>query len=575
MKKKITVFHVSLFCFISLSPFFSGCKVGPDVIRPELRAMNKSISIIPEPLSYRQSEGSFMINSQTCIIVDEDLKEMAERFNEIISPAWGAPLPIKINGQAKNNIIKFVIASDLNDLSDEGYQLKVTNDRIVITAAAEAGIFYGLQTVRQLLPEQIFSKQRVSGVQWEIPCVEIEDRPRFQWRGMHLDVGRHYMPMDFIKKNIDFIAMHKMNVFHWHLTEDQGWRIEIKKYPKLTQIAAWRDETLVGHVKDAKKGKAKYDGKKHGGFYTQDDIREIVEYAKQHYVTVVPEIEMPGHCQAALAAYPELSCSGGPFEVGKKWGVSREVYCAGNEKTFEFLQDVLLEVLDLFPSGYIHVGGDECPKHRWQVCEKCQGRIQSESLKDEHELQSYFIKRIETFLMAHGRNLIGWDEILEGGLAPNAAVMSWRGEKGGIAAAKAGHRVVMAPNTYTYLNFYQADRDTEPIAQGKFLPLEKVYNYDPVPVVLTEQEARYILGAQGQLWTEYIPNPKHAEYMLFPRMSALAEVVWTQKEKKDYKRFYNNLEVHLKRLDSYETNYRRLDSMSIPQKNYGNKPNNQ
>jgi hexosaminidase len=290
---------------------------------------------------------------------------------------------------------------------------------------------------------------------------------------------------------------------------------------------------------------------------------------------VVPEIEMPGHCQAALAAYPELSCSGGPFEVGKKWGVSREVYCAGNEKTFEFLQDVLLEVLDLFPSGYIHVGGDECPKHRWQACEKCQTRIQSESLKDEHELQSYFIKRIETFLTAKGRNLIGWDEILQGGLAPNATVMSWRGEKGGIAAAKAGHRVVMAPNTYTYLNFYQADRNTEPIAQGKFLPLEKVYNYDPVPVVLTEQEARYILGAQGQLWTEYIPSPKHAEYMLFPRMSALAEVVWTQKEKKDYKRFYNNLEVHLKRLDSYETNYRRLDSMSIPQKNYGYKPNNQ
>jgi hexosaminidase len=516
-----------------------------------------------------------MINSQTCIIVDEDLKEMAERFNEIISPAWGAPLPIKINGQAKNNIINFVIASDLNDLSDEGYQLKVTNDRIVITAAAEAGIFYGIQTVRQLLPEQIFSQKTVSGIPCKIPCVEIVDRPRFKWRGMHLDVGRHYMPMDFIKKYIDVIAMHKMNVFHWHLTEDQGWRIEIKKYPKLTQIAAWRDETLVGHVKDAKNGKAKYDGKKHGGFYTQDDIREIVEYAKQRYVTVVPEIEMPGHCQAALAAYPELSCSGGPFEVRKKWGVSREVYCAGNEKTFEFLQDVLLEVLDLFPSGYIHVGGDECPKHRWQACEKCQGRIQSESLKDEHELQSYFIKRIETFLMAHGRNLIGWDEILEGGLAPNAAVMSWRGEKGGIAAAKAGHRVVMAPNTYTYLNFYQADRNTEPIAQGKFLPLEKVYNYDPVPVVLTEQEARYILGAQGQLWTEYIPSPKHAEYMLFPRMSALAEVVWTQKEKKDYKRFYNNLEVHLKRLDSYETNYRRLDSMSIPQKNYGYKPNNQ
>ena len=575
MKKKNAVFHVTLFCFISMSPFFSGCKVGPAYVRPDLRAMDKNISIIPEPLSYRQCEGSFVINSRTCIIVDETLKEMAERFNEIISPALDTPLPIKINGQAKNNIINFVIASDLNDFGDEGYQLKVTNDRIVIAATAEPGIFYGIQTVRQLLPEQIFSQKTVSGIPWKIPCVEIVDRPRFKWRGMHLDVGRHYMPKDFIKKYIDFIAMHKMNVFHWHLTEDQGWRIEINKYPKLTQLAAWRDETLVGHVKDAKKGNEKYDGKKHGGFYTQDDIREIVEYAKQRYVTVVPEIEMPGHCQAALAAYPELSCSGGPFEVRKKWGVSREVYCAGNEKTFEFLQDVLSEVIDMFPGEFIHIGGDECPKNRWQACEKCQTRIQSESLKDEHELQSYFIKRIETFLTAKGRNLIGWDEILQGGLAPNATVMSWRGEKGGIAAAKAGHRVVMAPNTYTYLNFYQADRNTEPIAQGKFLPLEKVYNYDPVPVVLTEQEARYILGAQGQLWTEYIPSPKHAEYMLFPRMSALAEVVWTQKEKKDYKRFYNNLEVHLKRLDSYETNYRRLDSMSIPQKNYGNKPNNQ
>ena len=530
------------------------------------KASVKNISIIPEPLSYRQHEGFFGINSSTSIIVDDDLKKMAGKLNAILSPAIGDPLPIKINGQAEKNVIKLNIDPELEDLGKEGYKLKVTNHQVVIEAAEEPGIFYGIQTVRQLLPEQIFQKKPASGIKWRIPCVEIEDRPRFQWRGMHLDVGRYFMPKEFVKKYIDFIAMHKMNVFHWHLTEDQGWRIEIKKYPKLAQIAAWRQETLVGHVRDSKKGNAKFDGKRCGGYYTQEDVREIVEYAQQRYVTVVPEIEMPGHCQAALAAYPELSCTAGPFEVRKIWGISREVYCAGNEKTFEFLQDVLSEVIDLFPGKYIHIGGDECPKNRWQECSKCQARIKANGLKDEHELQSYFIKRIETFLNTKGRTIIGWDEILEGGLAPNAAVMSWRGEKGGIAAAKSGHYAVMTPSAYTYLNFYQADRKTEPLAQGRFLPLDKVYNYEPVPQGLSHEEGKYIMGAQGQLWTEYIPNPKHAEYMLFPRMCALAEVVWTQKEKKDYPRFYNNLNLHLKRLDYLGANYRRLDSASVPQK---------
>jgi hexosaminidase len=342
--------------------------------------------------------------------------------------------------------------------------------------------------------------------------------------------------------------------FHWHLTEDLGWRIEIMQYPELSRISAWRDETLVGHAREEPR---KFDGKRHGGYYTQDEIREVVAYAKERYITIVPEIEMPGHSLAALAAYPELSCTGGPFKVGTTWGVYKDVYCAGNEKTFEFLENVLTEVMELFPGEYIHLGGDECPKDRWEQCPKCRQRIRSEGLRDEHELQSYFIRRMEKFLNAHNRRIIGWDEILEGGLAPNATVMSWRGEEGGIAAARAGHDVVMAPNSHTYFDYYQADPENEPLAIGGLLPIEKVYSYDPVPGELDRQQKSHILGVQAQLWTEYIPTPAQAEYMAYPRACALAEIAWTPLDRKDYERFTAALANHLKRLDRLHVNYRR------------------
>jgi hexosaminidase len=362
------------------------------------------------------------------------------------------------------------------------------------------------------------------------------------------------MPVEFVKKYIDLLAIHKMNRFHWHLTEDQGWRIEIMKYPKLAEISAWRDESLIGHASEKPR---QFDGKPHGGFYTQDEIREVVAYAAERYITVVPEIEMPGHSQAALAAYPELSCTGGPFKVQTMWGIHEDVYCAGNEKTFEFLENVLAEVLELFPGEYIHVGGDECPKDRWEKCPKCQSRIKSEGLEDENELQSYFIKRMEKFLNAHDRRLIGWDEILEGGLAPNATVMSWRGEEGGIKAAKAGHDVVMAPTSHTYFDYYQADPENEPLAIGGMLPIETVYSYDPVPAELNEEQITHILGVQAQVWTEYIPTPEKAEYMAYPRACALAEIAWTPADQKDYERFSRSLARHLKRLDMLDVNYRK------------------
>jgi hexosaminidase len=360
------------------------------------------------------------------------------------------------------------------------------------------------------------------------------------------------MPKEFVKKYIDYLAMYKFNTFHWHLTDDQGWRIEIKKYPKLTEIGAWRKETLIGHFRDRPH---KFDGKQHGGFYTQEEIEEIVNYAKSRYITVVPEIEMPGHAGAALASYPELSCTGGPFEVMTKWGINEEVYCAGNEKTFEFLKGVLSEVIELFPSEYIHIGGDECPKVRWEECFKCQARIKGENLKNEDELQSYFIKRIEKFLNSKGRKLIGWDEILEGGLAPDATVMSWRGMVGGIEASKAGHDVVMAPYSHVYFDYYQGNPELEPLAIGGYLPLKKVYSFEPTPEELTPEEAKHILGAQANVWTEYIKTPEHFEYMVFPRIAAISEVVWTPEELKSWDDFILRVEKQFKRYELLGINY--------------------
>jgi hexosaminidase len=374
---------------------------------------------------------------------------------------------------------------------------------------------------------------------------------------MHLDVCRHFFPVEFVKKMIDMLAVYKMNTFHWHLTDDQGWRIEIKKYPKLTEIGAWRDETMVGHYTE---NDQKFDGTRYGGFYTQEQIKDVVAYAGKRFITVVPEIEMPGHAVAALSAYPEFSCNGGPFKVYTKWGVSDDVYCAGKEETFKFLEDILEEVVALFPGQYIHIGGDECPKTRWKVCPTCQKRMKDEGLKNELELQSYFVKRIERFVASKGKKLIGWDEILEGGLPERATVMSWRGYEGGLEAARSGHDVVMTPGSHCYFDSYQSkDQTKEPLAIGGFLPLKKVYSFNPIPAELTPQEAKHILGAQANLWTEYITSEKQAEYMIFPRICAMAEILWSPKIKQDYRQFLTRLDGHLKRLQKDNINYRPLN----------------
>ena len=503
----------------------------------------QDFSIIPKPSEIAPRNGSFTLDKECTIQFDSANNEVARIagfFSEYIDNVYH----IKVKANSKGNSIQFKIISKLN-LGKEGYLLKVDKKSIIITASEPNGLFYGMQTLKQMLPINAKNGELV------IPVADIKDQPRFAWRGNMLDVGRHFFPVSFIKKYIDILAMYKINTFHWHLTEDQGWRIEIKKYPLLTEISSWRDETVLGH------NTPEYDGIGYGGFYTQDQAREIVKYAAERYITVVPEIEMPGHSVAALTAYPELGCTGGPYEVRKIWGVSKDVYCAGKEETFVFVQNVLDEILDIFPSEFIHIGGDECPKDSWEKCDACQKKIKDEGLKDEHELQSYFISRMDKYLSSKGRRLIGWDEILEGGLAPSATVMSWRGEKGGIEAAKQKHDVVMTPNSFMYIDYYQSqDKENEPDAIGGFLPLEKVYSYEPIPEELTKEEAKFILGVQTNLWTEYIATTKKAEYMLLPRLQAQAEVAWTKQELKDFNNFEKRLEEDYKRLDKLGINYR-------------------
>ena len=420
----------------------------------------------------------------------------------------------------------------------DGYIMRYSREGVVITGGSETGLHYGAMTLLQLL------QQNDGSILYPFTIV---DEPRFAWRGMHLDVSRHFSSVEEIKRYLDLLAMYKMNVFHWHLTDDQGWRIEIKKYPLLTQVGGYRDETLIG--KPSKK--MQFDGQRYGGFYTQAQVREIVAYASERHILVVPEIEMPGHSRAALAAYPQLACTDGPFKTATSWGVFEDVFCAGEDATFDFLTDVLNEVMDLFPSQFVHIGGDECPKTRWKACEACQKRMQAEGLKDEHELQSYFIKRIEKHVNSRGKIIIGWDEILEGGLAPNAAVMSWRGTEGGIAAAKAGHYVVMSPGKPCYFDHYQTKKTKkEPLAIGGYNPLDSVYAYEPIPTGLTPAQAAYILGAQGNVWTEYMPTFDQVTYMALPRMAALAEVLWTYPEGKDFEDFKKRLAVHNAFLDA-------------------------
>ncbi len=437
------------------------------------------------------------------------------------------------------------------ELKPGQYQLDITDKKIRIRAFDAQGVFYASQTLMQLFPVGIYGNNKVLGKKISLPCLWINDYPRFEYRGMHLDVCRHFFPKEFIKKYIDYLAMHKMNFFHWHLTEDQGWRIEIKKYPKLTEIGGSRKETLIGSYNDVPH---KFDQTKYSGFYTQDDIREIVSYASKRFITIVPEIEMPGHALAALAAYPELSCNEKSLEVATIWGVFEDVFCP-KESTFEFLENVLTEVTELFPGPYIHIGGDECPKVRWKTCQQCQTLMKREGLKSEEELQSYFIQRIEKFINSKGKRIIGWDEILEGGLAPNATVMSWRGIQGGIEAAREHHNVIMTPGSHCYFDHYQSLSLNEPVAIGGYTSVMKVYDFEPIPSELNVDEAKYVIGAQGNVWTEYILDGAHVEYMALPRMSALAEVVWTPANKRNKADFRIRLTRHMQRLKEMKTNF--------------------
>lgn len=538
-----------LFFVAVLSLALTACKKADRQIRKP--------AIIPVPVEMNLKQGEFVLNENTKVIFPDtgEALQVAEYFTNWVEKPTGFHLK-KGSGHDDNNVIVFRIVQN-DSLGKEGYLLDVNPEKVVISANTPAGLFYGVQTIFQLLPPQIYSPEKITGTLWDMPSVSIYDKPRFGWRGMHLDVSRHFFPKEFIKTYIDLIAMHKMNVFHWHLTDDNGWRIEIKKYPKLTSISAWRvdrEDQPWREVTPPKPGeKATY-----GGFYTQDDIREIVRYAAERQVMILPEIEMPGHTSEVFAAYPSLSCSGKKAYVrpGSYWP-NEDIFCAGNDSVFVFLEDVLDEVMELFPGPYIHIGGDEADKTSWKKCPKCQKRMKDEHLKNEDELQSWFIKRIENYLVAHGKKLIGWDEILEGGLAPEATVMSWRGISGGIESARQGHDAVMSPGTHCYFDHYQADPDFEPEAIGGFTTLKKVYSYEPIPEELTADEAKHILGAQGNVWTEFIPTPEHAEYMAVPRMTALAEVVWSPASKRNWEDFRERLNTQFQRFDYMGVNYSR------------------
>ena len=506
--------------------------------------------IIPMPQEIVTAQGNpFILKSGVKILYPEGNEKMqrnAQFLADYLKTATGKDFAIEAGTEGKNAIVLTLGTANENP---ESYQLKVTGDGITIAGPTEAGVFYGIQSLRKSLPVAV-------GADISMPAVEINDAPRFGYRGAHFDTSRHFFTVDEVKTYIDMMALHNMNRFHWHITEDQGWRLEIKKYPKLTEIGSKRTETVIG------RNSGEYDGKPYGGFYTQEQANVIVAYAAERYITVIPEIDLPGHMQAALAAYPELGCTGGPYEVWRQWGVSEDVLCAGNDQVLKFLEDVFTELIAIFPSEYIHVGGDECPKVRWEKCPKCQARIKALGLKSddkhskEERLQSFVINHIEKFLNDHGRQIIGWDEILEGGLAPNATVMSWRGEKGGIEAAKQKHDVIMTPNTYLYFDYYQAkDVDNEPFGIGGYLPLERVYSYEPMPASLTPEEQKYIKGVQANLWTEYIATFPHAQYMVLPRWAALCEIQWSSPEKKNYADFLSRLPQLIKWYDAEGYNY--------------------
>jgi hexosaminidase len=519
--KKPAVITLSLIACCAVGQEIVGATTTSSSLVPEAR-----LSIVPKPVAMTVTSGEFEFNNNTTIRAEDGTRSEAMYLAGALSPAMGFALAVQEGktSAANENAVILKLDDTATTLGEEGYRVSVKPEGILIAALRPAGIFYGCQTLRQMLPPEILGATKADGVAWKIPGAEIEDYPRFPWRGHLFDVCRHFFTVKEVKRSIDLMALHKLNRFHWHLTDDQGWRLEIKRYPKLTDVGAWRTEK---------------DGKRYGGFYTQDEVSDIVAYAAERHVTVVPEIEMPGHANAALAAYPELGCTGGPYEVANHWGIFQDVYCAGQERTYQFNQNVLDEVMMLFPSAYIHIGGDECPKDRWTSCPKCQAWRKKEGLKDEHELQSYFVRRADKYLTAHGRRLIGWDEILEGGLAPGAILQSWRSEKGGVQAASSGHEVIMSPVTHCYLD-YDYDK----------YPLQNAYSYEPIPAALPAKNAKFVLGLEGNMWCERVPNMTRYDFMVYPRMTALAEVGWSPKKLRSWADFEARMAVHHKRYDA-------------------------
>jgi len=519
-------------------------------------ALAPRYAIIPQPSSLQPLEGVFTLDQRTVIVADAGAKPIAQVLKGYLKSTL---LPLRIAPAKQGNAIVLALDGNASELGREGYRIHVATDRILCTAKELPGLFYSLQTLRQLLPEEVFRSQTSPTItEWVVPCSIIEDRPRFAWRGAHMDVARHFMPKEFILRFLDLMALHKLNTFHWHLTDDQGWRIEIKKYPNLTRIGSKRKQSMLAYDPPT------YDENVHEGFYSQMDVAEIVNYAKARFINIVPEIEMPGHSQAAIASYPELGNLNERLQVCTHWGVIKNVFNV-KDSTLGFLQNVLDELISLFPGKFIHIGGDECPKDQWKASKEVQERIKSLGLKDEHEMQSWFIKQMDAFLASRNRRLIGWDEILEGGLAPGATVMNWRGEEHAIAAANAGHDVVMAPTGYTYFDYYQSrDRKGEPHSIGGYLPLKTVYAFEPVPANLKRELSHHILGAQFQLWSEYIRTPEGMEFRAFPRACALAEVVWSNKPRTTYENFLNRLAIHLERLEALKVSYRPLDPPEAP-----------
>jgi hexosaminidase len=519
-------------------------------------AQSEAPAIIPAPQKLELRQGSFILKPNVEILVAPASLTTGQFLAEQLRKSTGYKVPVRAVRRTIPVTDDILLTTRWlkNGLDPESYQVLVESNLVVIRSPEDAGLFYGAQTFLQLLPPEIRSSQTVNNVEWRVPCVDIKDQPRFKWRGLMLDVSRHFFGKSEIEQLLDALAAYKINTFHWHLTDDQGWRIEIKKYPRLTQVGAWRKGINFGL--DPKASKAYGPDGRYGGFYTQADIREVVAYAQDRHITIVPEIEMPGHSTAALAAYPELSCTGGPFTTDTNGGIFEGIYCVGNPASGKFMEDVLSEVLPLFPGKYIHVGGDEVVTHNWAKCPKCQALMKKEGFKKEIELESYFIRQMEKFINAHGHSLIGWSEIREGGLAQNAAIMDWIG--GAVEAASAGHDVVMTPTGYCYFDYYQStNHSAEPGAIGGYLPLKQVYSLEPIPTNLPPQFQSHILGAQGNVWTEYMPSLSHVEYMAFPRLCALAEVAWSPAKPRDWDDFKRRLWIDSRRLDQLGISYRR------------------